>query len=61
MEDDFEEMGNLMDDDPALDYILYENMTQEDNKKQSGNGCLGMILLLLLPFVTGIGCFNNWI
>ena len=26
MEGDFEEMGNLMDDDPALDYILYEDM-----------------------------------
>ena len=61
MEDDFEEMGNLMDDDPALDYILYEDMTQGKNKKQTGTGCLGVVVLLLLPFVAFVDCFTEWV
>ncbi len=45
---------NLFDDDDALDYTLYE----EANKETSGGGkgCLGMIVLLILP-VTYFGYF----
>ena len=54
MDDDFEEQDNLMDDDPALDYILYEDMTQEENKKTAG-GCFGILLFFLIPCVSMIG------
>lgn len=47
MEDDFGEMENLMDDDPALDYILYEDMEQKG--RQNGGGCLGLVVILILP------------
>jgi len=52
MEDDFEEMENLMDDDPALDYILYEDMERKGGQK--GGGCLGVIAILILPFVSSV-------
>lgn len=42
MPDDFEDNRGLIDDDPALDYILYEEMNKEDGK----GGCFGMILFL---------------
>ncbi len=62
MEDDFNEYDGLLDDDPALDYILYEEMTQEEGGKgQGGKGCLGVIVLLLLPFAAAFGCLSKWI
>jgi hypothetical protein len=42
--------GLIVDDDPALDFILYKEMTKDDQKQQGGRGgCLGIIVLLLLP------------
>lgn len=40
------EDGNtpLLDDDPALDFLLYEQMRKE-NKPQSQTGCLGVVIL----------------
>jgi len=52
MEDEFDEMGNLMDDDPALDYILYEEMAQKGG--QNGGGCLGGVVILILPFILSV-------
>lgn len=41
--------GIVDDNDPALDYILYEDMSSL-KKPKAGSGCLGTILLLsLLP------------
>lgn len=38
MDDDFfEENDNLLDEDDALDYILYEKMTKETGGKPSKN------------------------
>ncbi len=49
MEDDFFDQddlgGNIFDDD-ALDYILYEEC-ERDAKKNSGAGCLGMIMAMI--------------
>ncbi len=51
---------NFFDDDDALDFILYEEMTRQGqdnqcNQKKSGNnGCLGVVVLLVLPAL-GIG------
>lgn len=40
----------LIVDDEALDYILYEEITKNDWKRKGGKGgCLGVIVLLLLP------------
>ncbi len=52
MEDDFEEQDDLMDDDPALNYILYEDIARDENKKPVGSGCLGMLLFFLIPCVS---------
>ena len=42
--------GLIVDDDPALDYILYEEMTKNDQKQKGDQGgCLGVVVLLLLP------------
>jgi len=50
MDDDFSDHDNLMDDDPALDYILYEEM--ENNEPQEGGGCFSVIVIFLVPFST---------
>jgi hypothetical protein len=52
--DDINESGGLIDDDPALDYILYEEMKNEEAKQpQNAKGCLGVFVLFLLP-VSGL-------
>ena len=52
MDDDFYEDKGLLDDDPALDYVLYEEMNKEEKTSQKNGGCLGVFVLLLLPFST---------
>ncbi len=42
----------IMDDDPALNYILYEEMEKEEKNPQKNGGCLGVFVLLLLPLST---------
>lgn len=37
----------LLDDDPALDFLLYEEMCKE-NKTRPQAGCLGMMLFCLV-------------
>ena len=47
--------GLIVDDDPVLDCILYEEMVEDEKKPgHSGKGCLGLFLLLLLPIAPGI-------
>ena len=41
--------GLIVDDDPALDYILYEEMSKNDRKKGDRSGCFGLVVLLFLP------------
>ncbi len=50
MDDDFCDHDNIMDDEPALDTILYEDMN--NNTPQEGGGCLSVIVIFLLPFST---------
>jgi hypothetical protein len=39
MSDEFEEHTGLIDDDPALDYILYKEMRKDEKRPQGkGNG-----------------------
>ena len=49
MSDDFEDNRGLIDDDPALDYILYEEMNKDDGRPSGKGGCLGLMLILFLP------------
>ncbi len=50
---DDEGRGLIDDDDPALDYILYEEMSKNDRKQNGGqSGCLGFVVLFLLPVVS---------
>lgn len=42
--------GLIVDDDPALDFILYKEMTKNDQKQNGGRGgCFGVVVLFLLP------------
>ncbi len=60
IDDDFlqDNEDNLMDEDPALDYLLYKKMTENDSsenrsaEKQNG-GCLGTFVLFILPVAAG--------
>jgi hypothetical protein len=49
MSNDFEDNQGLLDDDPALDCILYEEMNKEDRRPSGKGGCLSMMLILFLP------------
>ncbi|MBV5329348.1 MAG: hypothetical protein JZU65_17290 [Chlorobium sp.] len=48
--DDHNRHTGLIVDNKVLDFILYEKITKNDQKKSGGKGgCLGMVTLLLLP------------
>lgn len=46
-----EEPHGLLDDDPALDCILLEEMRKEGrgNRQKPGSGCLGLLVLMVMP------------
>jgi hypothetical protein len=60
MTDDFDDYddydGIIVDDDPALDYILFEEMTKEADGQpdRSNSGCLGVVIVFLVPFASGV-------
>ncbi len=47
---------NIFDEDDALDYIMYEEVEKEVNDPQSRSGCLGMLLVLVIPLI-----FVKWL
>lgn len=51
LNEDFEDNPGLLDDDPALDYILYKEMVKEDKQppRQGKGGCLSLMLMMLVP------------
>lgn len=55
-----DEPHGLLDDDPALDYILYEEMQKDERgggNRPKGGGCLGLLFLMTVPagaFVCGL-------
>ena len=49
MNDDFDEKESLLDKDPALDFILYKDMEQENKRSKCKGGCLGVALFFFLP------------
>lgn len=52
--DDFDD--NIFDEDDALDYIIYEEAEKEVNNPYSRSGCLGMLLVLVIPVL-----FFDWL
>jgi hypothetical protein len=47
-----EEYDGIIDDDPALDVIMIEEMEKENKKGSDGQnngGCLSVIAILILP------------
>jgi len=52
---DEENSDNIFDDDPALDFIIYEELEKQNQGQKSGNGgCLGGIVLMLLPVACAV-------
>lgn len=49
MRNDDEEYNGLFDDDPALDCILFEEMRKENAQKKGRGGCLGILVIFLIP------------
>ena len=49
MRDDNDEYNSLLDDDPALDCILFEKMRKEDRHQNGKGGCLGILVIFLIP------------
>jgi len=48
MSDDFDENDGLLDEDPTLDFILYQEMEKENKQPGSKSGCLGGVLLFII-------------
>ena len=44
-----DEYNGLLDDDPALDCVLFEEMRNEDAQRKGGGGCLGILVIFLIP------------
>ena len=40
---------NSFDKDDALDFMIYEDIENEINKKSSNTGCLGILIFIILP------------
>jgi hypothetical protein len=45
---------NIFDNDDALDFIIYEDLEKQDQKRKGGGkgGCLSIVVLLLLPMTS---------
>ena len=52
MSEEPQEHHGLLDDDPALDYILYDEMQKDERgggNRPKGGGCLGLLFLFTVP------------
>jgi len=47
--DEFEDKNIFDNEDNALDYILYEDVEKETDQSEKNGGCLGLILILIIP------------
>lgn len=48
-----EEHHGLLDDDPALDFILYNEMVKDEKRPPKGKGgCLSLVLFVIAPFIS---------
>ncbi len=49
-DEQLDEHSGLLDNDPALDYILYSEMEKEERQPQKNGGCMSLVLFLSVPF-----------
>ena len=49
MNDEHDEHNDLLDNDPALDFILYQEMEKQRSQPKASSGCFGIALLFILP------------
>jgi len=50
-----EDHPGLLDDDPALDYILYKEMVKDEKRSPKGKGgCLSLILIMIVPIADAL-------
>lgn len=49
MRNDDDEYNGLLDDDSALDCILFEEMRKENAQRTGRGGCLGILIIFLIP------------
>jgi hypothetical protein len=49
MLDNDDEYNGLIDDDPALDCILFEEMRKDEISPTGRGGCLGMLIICFIP------------
>ena len=56
----FEEDDNIFGGDEVLDYIIYEEVEKELDKKKSNAGCLSTIILTISTF-GGFAILAFWI
>lgn len=49
MHDDNGEDSGLIDNDPALDCILFEEIRKEDSQQKRRGGCFGILAFFLIP------------
>lgn len=50
MSEEPEEHHGLLDDDPALDFILYNEMVKDEKRPPKGKGgCLSLVLFMIVP------------
>ncbi len=47
---------HLLDDDATLDFLLYEKMIQEDDKSRPQAGCLGVVVVFVVPPAVWLAC-----
>ncbi len=46
---------NIFDEDDALDYIIYDELSQEE-KNKNNSGCLSLLIALTIP----VGSIGFW-
>lgn len=49
MLDNDDEYNGFLDEDPALDCILFEEIRKKDAPQSGRGGCLGMMVILSIP------------
>jgi len=51
MSEEPKENHGLLDEDPALDFVLYEEMVKDEQQRRGkgSGGCLSLILLMSIP------------
>jgi len=45
MQDELDDSDSLLDEDPALDFILYQELEKEGGKKGNSGGCFSVVFL----------------